>query len=98
MEFSCSAHIVVMNVLTVNKTVLGSRIAKAHAQAGRPTFNRLLHSYGGRPRCSGCKDLFSSWDRLRKHIEHGACQFPVSDSGLTHKAGDQAKERTASKR
>ena len=67
-----------------NKTVLGSHIAKMHAQTTRPTFDRLVHSVGGRPRCSGCKELFSSWDRLRKHIEHGACQFPVLESGQTH--------------
>ena len=66
-----------------NKTVLGSHIAKMHAQTTRPTFDRLVHSVGGRPRCSGCKELFSSWDRLRKHIEHGACQFPVLESRQT---------------
>ena len=67
-----------------NKTVLGSHIAKMHAQTTRPTFDRLVHSVGGRPRCSGCKELFSSWDRLRKHIEHGACQFPVRESERKH--------------
>ena len=75
-----------------NKTVLGSHMAKAHPQQTRPAFNRLLHSVGGRPRCSGCNDLFTSWDRLRKHIEHGACQFPVSEAGTRQQAGETSKD------
>ena len=84
-----------------NKTVLGSHIAKVHAQSTRQVFDRLKHSTGGRPRCSGCKELFSSWDRLRKHIEHGACQFPVSETGPAQipvnadKTGDTGAAREA---
>ena len=66
-----------------NKTVPGSHMAKMHAKNTRPTFDRLVHSVGSRPRCSGCKELLSSWDRLRKHIEHGACQFPVLEREQT---------------
>ena len=75
-----------------NKTVLGSHMAKAHPQQTRPTFNRLLHSVGGRPRCSGCNDPFSSWDRLRKHIGHGACQFPVSETGARQQDGEMSSD------
>ena len=62
-----------------NKTVLGSHMATAHAKGERPVFDRLRHSLGGRPRCSGCKELLSSWARLQKHIEHGACTLPIGD-------------------
>ena len=62
-----------------NKTVLGSHMATAHAKGERPVFDRLRRSIGGRPRCSGCKELLSSWARLQKHIEHGACPLPIGD-------------------
>ena len=65
-----------------NKTVLGSHMATAHAKGERPVFDRLRHSLGGRPRCSGCKELLSSWARLQKHIEHGACPLPIGDRML----------------
>ena len=60
-------------------TVLGSHISQAHAPKTRPAFDRAKHSTGGRSRCSGCKVLFSSWSRLCKHVEHGACPFPVEN-------------------
>ena len=60
-------------------TVLGSHISRAHAPKTRPAFDRAKHSTGGRSRCSGCKVLFSSWSRLCKHVEHGACPFPVEN-------------------
>ena len=64
-------------------TVLGSHISQAHAPQHRPTFDRAKHSTGGRSRCSGCKVLYSSWARLCKHIEHGACPFPVESVAKT---------------
>ena len=59
-----------------NQTVLGSHISQKHS-AAPVTFNRLVHSTGGMPRCSGCHVLMSSWARLQKHIEHGACPTPI---------------------
>ena len=62
----------------LSKTVLGSHIAQMHSEVERPVFDRALHSIGGVPQCSGCKAVLSTWARLQKHIEHGACPFPVS--------------------
>ena len=76
-----------------NKTVLGSHIAQMHAPPARPTFNRLQHSIGGMPRCSGCRDLFSSWARLQKHIEHGACPLPIGDNTPTTTSWSVASKR-----
>ena len=63
-----------------NKSTLGSHIGKVHAASVRPVFNRLKHSVDGMPRCSGCKQLLSSWSRLQKHIEKRACPYPVGSS------------------
>ena len=60
-----------------NKSTLGWRIAKVHAAASKPMFNRLKHSMEGMPRCSGCTQLLSSSSRLQKHIEKGACPRPI---------------------
>ena len=49
------------------------------AAASKPVFNRLRHSVNGEPRCSGCKTLLSSWARLQKRIEHGACPTPIGE-------------------
>ena len=62
-----------------NQSVLGSHISQKHSVAP-VVFNRLLHSTGGMPRCSGCQVLMSSWARLHKHIEHGACPTPIAPS------------------
>ena len=64
-----------------NQTVLGSHISQKHS-AAPVTFNRLVHSTGGMPRCSGCHVLMSSWARLQKHIEHGACPTPIETGAL----------------
>ena len=77
-------------------TVLGSHISQAHAPKHRPSFSRVKHSIGGRSRCSGCKVLFSSWARLCKHIEHGACPFPVENvTGQHGQYGQMRKGRRA---
>ena len=62
-----------------NQSVLGSHISQKHSVAP-VTFNRLSHSTGGMPRCSGCHVLMSSWARLQKHIEHSACPTPIGNS------------------
>ncbi|CAE6960767.1 pol, partial [Symbiodinium sp. CCMP2592] len=71
-----------------NQTVLGSHISQKH-KAAPVTFNRLVHSTGGMPRCSGCQALMSSWARLQKHIEHGACPTPI---GIDTPEASQAKQ------
>ena len=62
------------------QTVLGSHISAKHAPASKPVFNRLRHSMNAEPRCSGCRTLLSSWARLQKHIEHGACPNPIGET------------------
>ena len=76
-----------------NKSTLGSHIAKVHSAVVKPVFNRKLHSVDGMPRCSGCKQLLSSWSRLQKHIEKGACPYPIETSQTT--AEQPAREETA---
>ena len=78
-----------------NKSTLGSHIAKVHAAATKPVFDRLKHSVGGMPRCSGCKQLLSSWSRLQKHIEKGACPCPIETQLTVLEQPQQASQVSA---
>ena len=78
-----------------NQSVLGSHISATHAPTSKPVFDRLKHSVEGMPKCSGCRTLFSSWARLQKHIEHGACPSPVEAGGsaISDPSTDRPAER-----
>ncbi|CAE7296954.1 unnamed protein product [Symbiodinium sp. CCMP2592] len=59
----------------VSQAALKTHARRAHKIVAqrKNIFNRIVHSVGGLPQCSGCLKRFSKWQSLEIHINTDAC-------------------------
>ncbi|CAE7575091.1 betA [Symbiodinium sp. CCMP2592] len=63
----------------VSQAALKTHARRAHKIVAqrKNIFNRIVHSVGGLPQCSGCLKRFSKWQSLEIHINTDACTAQV---------------------